>query len=512
MQSVSRPHKASHHNTDHANFGQAHAVPHFIGGKWCRGSGAEFISSNPANGKTVWQGNAANAKEVDAAVRAARKAFPSWSGLSFEQRLAVVEAFRDKLEENKEKMAEHISQETGKVLWDARGEVGAMIGKVAISVKAYHERTGERSQDLPDGGKATLSHKPHGVVAVFGPYNFPGHLPNGHIVPALLAGNTLVFKPSEMTPHVAEFTIRLWQEAGLPEGVLNLVQGEKDTGIALANHQQLDGLFFTGSSATGNILHKQFAGRPEKILALEMGGNNPLIVCDTNDLQAAAYITIQSAFISSGQRCTCARRLIVPEGKAGDEFLDTLAAMTRNITVGSYNDDPAPFMGPMVSLPESEKLMKAEQDLVAQGAKVIVAMQRLKDDLPFVTPGILDVTHVSEREDNEFFGPLLQVIRVENFDAAITEANNTSFGLSAGLICDKREMYDQFAQHIRAGIVNWNRPLTGASSAAPFGGIGCSGNHHASAYYAADYCSYPMASMESPAPTLPETLAPGLKL
>lgn len=509
MQSAFPPHKPL---SPHAHFGQAHALPHFIGGHWKAGKGAVFHSTNPATGTTVWEGNSASLADVDTAVMAAREASQAWSALGFDARLKIAEAFSALLETNKEHLAKMIAEETGKTLWDARGEVAAMIGKIAISAKAYHERTGETVTTLPDGGKAVLRHKPHGVVAVFGPYNFPGHLPNGHIVPALLAGNTVVFKPSELTPHVAEQTVRLWQEAGLPAGALNLVQGEKETGIALANHPQLDGLFFTGSSATGNLLHKQFAGRPEKILALEMGGNNPLIVHEASDLRAAAYITVQSAFLSSGQRCTCARRLIVPQGQKGDDFLAQLATMTRNITVGRYDDTPEPFMGPMVSLVESEKLILAEQDLIARGAKALVPMQRLKDDLPFISPGILDVTAVKNREDREFFGPLLQVIRVEGFDAALAEANNTAFGLSAGLISDSRALYEQFAATIRAGIVNWNRPLTGASSAAPFGGIGCSGNHRPSAYYAADYCAYPMASMESNTPTMPEKPAPGLKL
>lgn len=507
MQSVFPP-----RNIVHPSSGQAHAMPHFIGGHWVAGQGEALVSYNPATGTEVWEGRSASAHEVEAAVLAARKALHGWSYLSFGQRLEIVEAFREKLEANKEQLALCIAQETGKMLWDARGEVAAMIGKIAISAKAYRERTGETATDLPDGGKAILRHKPHGVVAVFGPYNFPGHLPNGHIVPALLAGNTVVFKPSELTPHVAEQTVRLWQEAGLPDGALNLVQGEKETGIALASHPQLDGLFFTGSSATGHILHRQFAGRPEKILALEMGGNNPLIVHEAGDARAAAYITVQSAFLSSGQRCTCARRLIVPQGKAGDAFLDTLAEMTRGIVVGAYDDQPEPFMGPMVSLVESEKLILAEQELVAKGASAIVPMRRLKEGLPFVSPGILDVTDVSGREDRELFGPLLQVIRVADFEAAIAEANATAYGLSAGLLSDSRELYEHFAREIRAGIVNWNRPLTGASSAMPFGGIGSSGNHRPSAYYAADYCAYPMATMESEKPVLPTQISPGLKL
>jgi len=266
----------------------------FINGQWLPGAAEAFQSLNPAKGEVIWEGNSADAEQVDQALNAARAAFPAWAAKSFEQRVEFIRAYAAKLEENKELMAETIAMETGKPLWETRTEAGAMVGKAEISIKAYNERTGSRESEMP-GARAVLRHKPHGVVAVFGPYNFPGHLPNGHIIPALLAGNTVVLKPSELTPKVAELMVKLWQEAELPAGVLNLVQGERDTGIALANHQQIDGLFFTGSSRTGHILHQQFGGRPDKILALEMGGNNPLIIGEISDVKAAVHETIQSA-------------------------------------------------------------------------------------------------------------------------------------------------------------------------------------------------------------------------
>ena len=195
-----------------------------------------------------------------------------------------------------------------------------MIGKVGLSKKSYNERTGETENPMPVG-KAFIRHKPHGVVAVFGPYNFPGHLPNGHIVPALIAGNTIVFKPSDLTPKVAEVYVKVWESIGLPKGVLNLVQGQVETGKSLAAHPQIDGLFFTGSSRTGKILHEQFAGHPGKILALEMGGNNPLIVHGVSDIDATVHDIVQSAFITTGQRCTCARRLFIENSPQGDAII-----------------------------------------------------------------------------------------------------------------------------------------------------------------------------------------------
>ncbi len=357
-----------------------------------------------------------------------------------------------------------------------------------------------------------MRHKPHGVVAVFGPYNFPGHLPNGHIVPALLAGNTVIFKPSEQTPKVAEEMLKLWQLAGLPDGVINLVQGELETGKALAAHPQLDGLFFTGSSQTGHVLHQQYAGHPDKILALEMGGNNPLIVKGVTDTKAAVHEIIQSAFISSGQRCTCARRLYVEQGRAGDELVAALVASVKQIRVGPWNSEPQPFMGSMISAQAAQGMLAAQAKLQLLGGESLLELSQLVTNTGLVSPGVIDVTAIAELPDEEYFGPLLQIVRYSDFNQAINLANRTRYGLSAGLLADDRKDFDYFLARIRAGIVNWNKQITGASGAAPFGGVGASGNHRASAYYAADYCAYPVASVEADKVELPANLSPGLTL
>ena len=484
---------------------------HYIAGQWQPGLGESLQSLDPVSQAVLWQGQGATAAQVDAAVAAARGAFSLWAAHSLDGRIAVLERFAACLKSRADEVARAIGEETGKPLWEAATEVTSMVNKVAISIQSYRERTGEKSGPLGDA-TAVLRHKPHGVVAVFGPYNFPGHLPNGHIVPALLAGNCVLFKPSELTPKVAELTVQCWIEAGLPEGVLSLLQGGRETGVALAGHPGIDGLFFTGSSRTGNLLHAQFAGRPDKILALEMGGNNPLIVDQVADVDAAVYTIVQSAFISAGQRCTCARRLLVPQGEWGDALLARLVQVAGQIKVGRFDEQPAPFMGSVISLQAAAQLMQAQQDLLAGGATALLAMTQPQADAALLTPGILDVTAVGERPDEEFFGPLLQVIRYDSFESAIAEANATAYGLAAGLLSDSRARFEQFWLHSRAGIVNWNKQLTGAASTAPFGGIGASGNHRASAYYAADYCAYPVAGLESENLTLPATLTPGVTL
>ena len=480
-------------------------MTHWINGQWLSGRGETFSKLDPVDGVTLWQGQAASAEQVAAASEAARAAFPGWARHAFAARQAIVEKFAALLEQNKAELTAAIAQETGKPRWEAQTEVQAMINKVAISVKAFHARTGEQQE-----GESSLRHRPHGVLAVFGPYNFPGHLPNGHIVPALLAGKCVLFKPSELTPLTAEHTVRLWQSAGLPAGVLNLVQGGRETGQALAQNKQIDGLLFTGSASTGYQLHRQFAGQPEKMLALEMGGNNALIVEDPDDIDAAVHIAIQSAFITAGQRCTCARRMLVKRGADGDAFLRRLVQVAGRLTTGRWDDEQQPFMGSVISLHAAGHIFNEWQARVAAGGKVLLDMQWPQRSSAILTPGIIDVTQLKNLPDEEVFGPLLTVIRYDDYPQAIAIANNTRYGLSCGLISPQREKFDQLLIEARAGIVNWNKPLTGAASSAPFGGIGASGNHRASAWYAADYCAWPMASLESPQLSLPTALSPGL--
>ena len=465
-----------------------------IGGEWREGAGAEFKSFDPSTGETLWSGAAATRGDVSDAVNAARGAFEKWALTPLNQRIEIMERYRDLIKRDAEELARLISRETGKPFWETKTEAATVSGKVDLSIRAYHERTGEKAN--PAGPTtAVLRHKPHGVMAVLGPYNFPAHLPNGHIVPALIAGNTVVFKPSELTPGPGAFIVERMVEPGVPEGVINMVQGGRDTGEALTG-AEVDGVLFTGGAKTGLAIHKLFADRLDVILALELGGNNPLIWWDTDDVDAAAWTVVQSAFLTSGQRCTCARRLIVPEGAAGDKALLALAKLTERLRVGAPFDDPQPFMGPVISPKVAEGLERAFDKLVEVEGEAIRNLSVRDEGAAFVSPGIVDVTRVESVPDEEHFGPLLTVWRVKDFDAAIARANKTKFGLSAGILTDDKKKWEKFLALSRAGIVNWNRQTTGASGAAPFGGIGASGNHRPSAYYAADYCAYPVASME----------------
>lgn len=482
----------------------------YINGLWKESGTHRFVSLNPATQQPIWEGHAAGAPEIELAVAAAKAAFPAWAASAFGQRYAMCEAFKLLIEGKKQELAVLIAEETGKALWDANSEVAAVIGKLAFATEAYHERTGTRQ--LPAAaGRAVVRHRPHGVMAVYGPYNFPAHLPNGHIMPALLAGNTVVFKPSEQTPMVAEWLVKQWHEAGIPNGVLNLVQGERDTGIALAE-APIDGLLFTGSTATGKALHAQFGGRPEIILALEMGGNNAILFHSTQDIAAAVHETLLSAFVSTGQRCTCARRLVVIEGKQSEAFMGSLVASARQLQAANYTREPSPFMGPLINNKETQRLLDAQLSLQKIGGLSLLEMQRPDPSLPFLTPGIIDMTGVDGAPDEEYFGPLLQVYHVRNEQEALLRMNHSQFGLSAAIFSEDAAVFQALAEKIRAGLVNWNRQTTGASGAAPFGGVGISGNHRPAGYYSADYCAYPAASIEMDALTIPASLPPGMRI
>jgi succinylglutamic semialdehyde dehydrogenase len=470
------------------------------------GRGAAMESSCPWDGRALWQGAAASTEQIDQAVAAARAAFTPWQDVD---RVAMASAFVARLKNCAGTMAEIMALETGRPLWETTTEVSSMVSKLSHSITAQKARCTETQLDT-GGASAVTRFKPHGVAAVFGPFNMPGHLPNGHIIPALLAGNTIVFKPSEKAPHTGEFMCGLWREAGLPAGVLNLVQGGREVGEALASHAGLDAIFFTGSVAAGQALMRLQQQFPQRLLALEMGGNNPLVVFDCDNHHAAAYTALVSAFLTSGQRCTCARRFIVGPGDM--PVLIALAAMTKTLRVGGPLDTPEPFMGPLISIQAATALLAAQDRLIAAGGNVIVRAGTIPGHPAAVTPGIVDVTEIPDRTDEEIFGPLLQVVRVNDFHSAIKEANHTRYGLSAALLSGRRELFDEFHRTVRAGVINFNRPTNGASSALPFGGIGISGNHRPSGAWAVDYCSYPVASMETSKLTMPEKAAPGIVL
>ena len=423
-----------------------------------------------------------------------------WAAVPFEKKADVLDKFHRLIQESREPFAHILSEETGKPLWESRGEVDGVSGKVSASIAAYLERCPVRKKEVTIG-LAQTTHRPIGIIAVIGPYNFPAHLPNGQIIPALLAGNGVIFKPSEETPRSGQFLVDKLREAGIPPGLIQLVQGGPDVGEQLVQDPNIHGIFFTGSVATGKKILKVAADFPEKIIALEMGGNNPLVISDVEDLDRAVQIALVSCFITTGQRCSCARRLIVINNKP---FIDRFLKAAAKLTSGHFHQKPEPFMGPFAKEHHREKALKGYHELNKLGGKVLLEPQK-KEGGFFLTPGVVDMTG-TKGYDEEIFGPIAQLYQVSSLDEAITKANDTQFGLTASLVGDSHEEWNHFFTHIEAGIINWNTPTTGALAIQPFGGLKRSGNGRPGAYYMGDALSAPIASLISPYPRIPETL------
>jgi succinylglutamic semialdehyde dehydrogenase len=457
---------------------------------------AELVSWEPANGVEMWRGPLGDVEEL---VARARRAAPAWAAQPLSTRMELVRRFANEVRKEAEPLAALIARETGKPLWEAHAEIEVVLAKVELSIRAYADRTSQRRLDSGLQGTVSVRHKPHGVLAVLGPYNFPAHLPNAHIVPALIAGNAVIFKPSEKAPATGEALTRCFHRAGIPAAVMQLCVGGPAEGQKLVAHPDIDGVLFTGSASTGIGINRKLAARPDKLVALEMGGNNPLVVWDTPKLTDAAALVVQSAFASAGQRCTAARRLIVKDTMY-DALLTEVKALADRLIYGAPFDSPSPFMGPLIDNEAADGLSDSFVYLLSHGGRAIKHLVRPDESLPFLSPSIIDVTAMADRPDVELFGPILQVIRVSDFDEAIAEANATRFGLVSALVGGTPQEYNHFWAHARAGIVNWNRPTIAPPQAAPVGGIGLSGNHRPSGSYAADYCAYPVTSGEMEQP------------
>jgi succinylglutamic semialdehyde dehydrogenase len=447
--------------------------------------------------------------EISETLKKAKNAFNTWAFSTFEERFGYLLAFQNILKEEKERLALEISKEIGKILWESKAEVDSVINKVDLSLNSYLQRT---PYSINKGKEQTFSlkHRAHGVVAVIGPFNLPLYLPASQIIPALLAGNCVIFKPSSKAVKVAFFLKKLFDKAGLPPSVFNIILGDQNEVEILASSPDCDAIFFNGSSEAGQNLNKIMCSYPGKLLVLEMGGNNPLVVWDSKDISAAVYTTLISAFLTSGQRFTSAKRLILPKNTFSKKFLDHLCKSIKKINVGFFDSNPQPFMGPVVSSQVQDSLFEKEKLLLSLGAKSLISLRSEMRNL--VYPGLIDITFIDPqlRPDSEYFGPLLQVIQVDDFEKAIEEAKNTQYGLVASILTEDKSLYKQFYLTVKAGLIHWNTPTIGATGIAPCGGVGKSGNFRPGGFYMADSCAYPVVSFENDKLSIPSNPLPGL--
>lgn len=469
----------------------------------------ELISTNPSTNQVIWRGTPTSVQELENTVSKAKKIQPDWENTPIGEKQRIIDNFAEYVKEHIEEAAKVISEENGKPLWEAKTEVKSLINKVQVVFDAYEERAKIKKKELANGRISYTRYRPYGVMAVLGPFNFPMSMPNSHIMPAIYAGNTVIFKPSERTIKSAEYYVQIWRKSGLPDDVLQIVYGDGKLGEALIKSEDVDGALFIGSYKAGKSIEKIMAER-NRICALEMGGNSPLVIWDYSDIRAAINIAIQSAYISSGQRCSAARRLIVNRSIYND-FIPALSEAIKKIVVGRpLQDSPIPFMGPMIDKRAVDEFLNDYHELTNKGAQILVPTSVL-DELGtnFVSPSLIDVTGI-ENIDKEVFGPLLQLCVVDSVEEAIEISNKTQFGLAAGIVTESTDIYEQYYKNTKAGIINWNQQLTGSTTINPFGGIKGSGNFHAAGYLSVDYCAYGCASIESPKANVPKELSPGL--
>jgi succinylglutamic semialdehyde dehydrogenase len=448
----------------------------------------------------------ADAADVGAAVARARAAFPAWRDAGFEARAERLRRFAARAAEARDDLARLVAREMGKALWDARSEAGLLAPKVEVTLGEGMRQVATLSAG--PGARATFH--PRGVLAVLGPFNFPLHLPNGHIVPALATGNTVVFKPSELTAACGERLASLLRGSGLPEGVVEIVQGRADTGRALVGHPDVDGVLFTGSYAVGRAISEATLDQPHKILALEMGGKNAMVVLEDADLELAVAEAALSICATTGQRCSCASRLFVHTDVI-DAFTERLAAVLRGVRVGPPLS-PEVFMGPLVSQAAFDKL--AHYRSLAKGAGGERVLEVAPDlPPPYVGPGLVRFRGTSQRhpyQRDEIFGPEAAIYPIRELDEAIAAVNDSDFGLVAAVMTRERSRYEHCLGRVRTGLLNWNRGTVGASGKLPFGGGGRSGNDRPAGVFSTIYCTFPQSHLESEGGFDPDALPPGL--
>ena len=513
----------------------ARPASNLIGGTWqdlatpaAHDAPGAIVSTNPAHPDRVLWAGVERPSDVDAAVAAAREALPEWSGWDIERRARVLQRFAELCDQHVDQVGGLICDETGKALWDAMGEAKALGGKVGLTLDTAPEagRARVTGFELPlsDTRTGTCTFRPHGVMAVVGPFNFPCHLPNGHIVPALLMGNTVVLKPSDKTPACGQRLVELLHEAleaeGAPAGVLNLVQGGVSVAKPLVAHSDIDGVLFTGSWPVGRAILEANLDHPGRIIALELGGNNPVIVMPDADLRQAAIEVARGAFITTGQRCTCTRRLMVHESIA-ESFTTLVLKAASMMIVGDPRSEHPVFMGPTVTREARDAVFNFQQSVAKAGGRIL--MESTPVESPgngwFLTPGMAKVDRFSPNTcprgsafdagcDQEIFGPFLRVATATDFEDALVQANATQYGLAGSLFTRDAALVQRFFREGRAGCLNVNTATAGASSKLPFGGLGKSGNHRPAGSFALDYCAAPVAGMHETGDGA--TIAPGM--
>lgn len=449
---------------------------------------------------------------VEQACAKAKEAFKGWSRLSMDERKNYLVRLKEVFASHQAELTEAIARDTGKPLWEAKTEAAALGAKIDITIN--HSILLVSEERLPGalpGVEGVIRYKPRGAMAVIGPFNFPVHLPNGHIIPSLLMGNTAVFKPSEQTPAVCQVYAQMFHQAQFPPGVFNMVYGDGEAGRKMVANENIDGVLFTGSYEVGLKIKQETLSHYWKILALEMGGKNSTVIWEDADLEKATYETLIGAFLTSGQRCACTSRIFVHE-KIADAFTEKFYQAAKKLAIGHWSEDV--FMGPLINSSAVEKYIRFQEIANRENCESLMRGKSLdlKHKGHYVTPSIHLVQKFDPKsvyQKSEIFGPNVAIYRVTDFDETLDMVNSTGFGLVMALFSKDQSLYTKALLEARVGILNFNRTTNGASSKLPFGGMGKSGNDRPSGHFAIQYCAVPVASLEDPTPFDPKQVFPG---
>ena len=476
----------------------------YLGGRFLRPSrGTEMISEDPGDllnpvGRVI-----VSTESVDPAVEAAKKAFPAWSRQPLSRRIQAMKRFQRVMRRRRGFLTILMAREAGKPLRESTREVERLIGKVDEMVGNGLRLVHGFSLQVDRGVRGECVYRPLGALAVIGPFNFPAHTPASHIVPALLTGNTVIFKPSELTPFVGQAMTEYIHQAGFPPGTFNLVQGGADVGAALTAHPQVSGILFTGSTGAGQAIKKAVLEQPQKLLALEMGGKNAALVLEDADLQIAAREAAAAAFSMGGQRCNATSRIVVHR-KVAKAFIPKFLEAVERVKIG-YSLDPDALMGPLIShdaVAKFQKYVKLAQDegyeTLRQGKALGVWGKRRGY---YVTQSV----HLSESpartaasryRREEIFGPDVAVYLARNDDEAVALNNEVPYGLITAVFTRSHARFRKLLPKIDTGMVNWNRGTIFSSGKLPFGGTKASGSFKPAGLFSPYYCTYPVAVLE----------------
>lgn len=440
-------------------------------------------------------------QNIEKVLQSAQSGFEFWRKTSIGERIDFLKKFQTEAEKRKDEIARAIAMETGKPLWEAYTEAGAISAKVNVTINDSLERVSNKTieQVLPhiDGH---FIYKPLGPCLVVGPFNFPCHLANGQILSALLTGNSIIFKPSEKTIASSQYLIECFHAAGFPKGVINFINGTAHTTQTIIKDHRIKGIFFTGSHFVGTKIIEAVGTDVKKLVALELGGKNTSIIHKDADMNHALPELIRACFLTCGQRCTSTSVIPVHRSIA-DEFIQKFKEVTEKIIIDHPIEfEQEPFMGPII---DELALSKFESSLelgLKNGAKEILAHKRLDKNGYYITPSIFHIDKAEKSNpytQEEIFGPHCTFVPYDDIEDAIRIANISDYGLAAAIFTQDKKIYQECLRDIDAGIINLNRSTVGASSKLPFGGVKNSGNHHPAAVSMIDATVHMISSLET---------------